>query len=392
MIALGVISFLILLLTWAIYPLVIALWSGARRGPARLPEDDTRPVAVIIATREAPDVVSRRVDDLLKGRYPRELLQVIVAVDARSPFAPERYAAELRGRALIVQGDDPGGKAAALNAGVRAASNELLLFADSHQTFAPDAIALLVGALRDSWYAAVSGAVLQDSGDRIVDLYWRYELLIRRAQAAIHSIVSTSGQICIMRRSLWEPLPAELICDDLYITMRLVLRGYRVGFCEAARATDSRQFTKRQHFQRKVRTLTGLFQFISWVPEVLIPWRNPIWTHFVCHKLMRFVAPYLSLLVVLGAAMLFARMFGAVLWAAVGVIAAGVAVGVLTRPALARRFGTQIGWALCLQAAPVVATVNGVRKRWAVWPHHQPLREPPPLGEPQPLGEPYRHE
>lgn len=372
MIALGAAALVILLLTWVAYPAVIALRSEARRAPARI-RNDSRLASVVIATRDPPEVVARRVDDIREGHYPSGLLQVVVAVDARAPFAPEEYAAVLGKRALVVRGDEPGGKAAALNAAVRWAEAEILIFADSHQTFEPEAIPLLVGALQDGRYAAVSGAVAQASGDAVIDLYWRYELLIRRGQAAIHSIVSTSGQICAMRRALWTPLPAELICDDLYITMQLVMRGYRVGFSELARAVDPRRFTKRQHFQRKVRTLTGLFQFVLWMPAVLLPWKNPIWGHFVCHKLMRFVTPYLTILVVIGASVFLAQTLGSALWIALAVVVVLAAAAALARPTLVRRVGTQFGWALWLQAVPVVATLNGLRGRWQVWQYHTPL-------------------
>jgi len=43
-----------------------------------------------------------------------------------------------------------------------------------------------------------------------------------------------------MRRSLWSPLPASLILDDVYTPMRVVLAGRRVAFVDDARATDLR--------------------------------------------------------------------------------------------------------------------------------------------------------
>src|SRR5205823_13345863 len=130
----------------------------------------------------------------------------------------------------------------------------------------------------------------------------------------VHSVVSSTGQICAVRRSLWPELPAELICDDLYLTMALVLRGYRVGYCPDATAHDARRFTREQHFQRKVRTLTGLVQVCRWLPAALVPVRNPIWIHFACHKLVRLVTPYLAGLVMLGAVLKLIQLLGAVMW------------------------------------------------------------------------------
>jgi len=218
----------------------------------------------------------------------------------------------------------------------------------------------------------VSGVVLQRSGDRVMDLYWRYEIAIRRGQAAIHSITSTSGQIAAVRKDLWRALPAGLICDDLYLTMQVVLGGHRVGFAERATVLDLRQFTRAQHFQRKVRTLTGLFQCIGLMPEVLLPWRNPIWLHFVTHKLMRFATPFLTLLAAGGLAVWllgrWPRQFGAM----VAGVLAGSALLFLVDRARFRRGWDGMAWVLRLQLVPVIALVNGIRGNYDVWQAHAP--------------------
>jgi cellulose synthase/poly-beta-1,6-N-acetylglucosamine synthase-like glycosyltransferase len=366
----------LLLIGWVGYPVVIALLGARarRRTPPAAPPVSP-PAAVIIATRDAPLAMQRRVADILKSTYRRDRLQVIVAVDARSPYAISDYMSCLAHRARVVPGDLPGGKALTLNAGVRAADASILVFADSQQRFDPEAISELVCFLTQPEFGAVSGALVQQSGDGAMDLFWRYELLIRRGQSAINSIVSTSGGIQAVRSDLWMPLPANLICDDLYTTMQIVRRGLRVGFCPTATAFDPRQFTRIQQFQRKVRTLTGLFQFISWVPEVLLPWRNPIWTHFACHKLLRLATPYLVLLALIGLGQLLWQALDGALLAAVGVgLAAGVAAG-MAMPSWRRSVLGHAGWAGLMLAAPVAATVNGVRRKWRVWHHHEPLQQ-----------------
>jgi len=170
----------ILLVAWVFYPLWLSLLAAGRKASRRSPSGNWPTVSVIVATREAAEVVARRVQDIWAQDYPRERLQVIVAVDFRSIHGVSEIEAALRGQAEVVRGDAPGGKAAGLNAGVRAATGTVLLFADSQQTFSTGAIRQLVQVLDDSQFGAVSGMVDQASGDGLMDLYWRYELLIRR--------------------------------------------------------------------------------------------------------------------------------------------------------------------------------------------------------------------
>lgn len=371
MLAISLTALALLILNWVGYPLTMAaVGRGRRKASGRLPSEPPS-VAVIIATRDPPETVLRRVNDVRVSRYPAARLEVIVAVDARSPHSPADHAQLVGDRAIVVLGDAPGGKAAALNAGVRGASADILVFTDSYQRFAPDAIPQLVQFLGDERYGSVSGAVVHE-GHRLLDLYWEYEMLIRRGQSALHSIANGTGQIQAIRRKLWEPLPPELIADDLYMTMRLVLRGGRVGFTPSARAFDPRQFTDRQLFWRRVRTLTGLVQFIAWMPAALLPWRNPIWVHFVCHKLMRLVTPYFAMVAVLGLVWVLLEGLGAALWWPIGAGAVLLLTLAALYPRAMKRAGRRLSSLVLLLVAPVIATLNGLQKRWHVWPPYQP--------------------
>jgi cellulose synthase/poly-beta-1,6-N-acetylglucosamine synthase-like glycosyltransferase len=363
-------SFGLLALTLVGYPLIVraraALRRGAGRGAAPTPRDAAPHVTVIVASRDEPAVLEARVRNLRDTDHPAGRLDVVVAVDARAPHPWTEVAARLRGLAEVVPGDEPGGKAAALNAAVRTAGGDVLVFADAGQRFNREAIPALVAALAEDGVGAVSGVVVSAKDDGLMDRYWEYELQLRRRQAAIHSIICVSGAIYALRRELWRPMPAQLICDDLFVTMGLTTRGWRVGFCEAARAVDPREFTREQHFDRKVRTLTGLLQLCAWMPEILLPWRNAIWVDLVLHKLTRIVVPYLFILGVAGVAWLVLALGGPVTWgvAAAGAVAASLLV--LARPGLRK----SLFWAARLLTVPVIALGNALRGRWQVWQPH----------------------
>ena len=366
----AVVAALLLLAGWLGYPLVLGLLVP-RRSEAPPPAPAAPPpVTIVVATRDAPSIVAARLADLHATRYPPGALDIVVAVDVGSEHPIAAYRAASVERAVFVPGDPPGGKAATLNAAVRAARGELLVFADSQQSFEPGAIPALVDALADARFGAVSGA-LTLSGERstrsVLSLFWRYELMLRRREAAVHSIVAVTGAIYAMRRALWRPLPAHLICDDLFVPLAVVMQGRRVGFCETARASDPRTFTRAQEFRRKVRTLTGMIQMCVWQPAILVPIRNPVWLQFVCHKLLRLATPYLALLVAVSVALLLLRDAPLLLFGLLGGGMLAAVLGWLLRPPLARRLASQVAWVAVLQAAPVRATLNALRGRWDVW-------------------------
>jgi cellulose synthase/poly-beta-1,6-N-acetylglucosamine synthase-like glycosyltransferase len=296
------------------------------------------------------------------------LVEVVVARDAARADATLAELADAPSNVRVVRGDEPGGKACALNAAVRAATGEVLVFTDTAQRFLPNAIRTLVAALGDPRLGAVSGALrLRSDGagrPSLADRYWRFERWLRGEEARLHSTVGVTGAVYAMRRADWRALPAGVLCDDLYIPMELVLRGRRVGFCRDAQAVDERRFEASQEYQRKVRTLTGVLQVCAWLPGVLIPLRNPIWLQFVCHKLLRLLTPYLVLIAVVSA-------LGALSDAAVpghgGTLLLVIALGASLLFWMAGRARAALAMGVAMQLAVVRATWNGLRGDWDVW-------------------------
>jgi len=322
------------------YPLLIAMCARfcARRNAGRMPIDGSvrrapsalgipRGVSIVVAARNEARHLRARVDNLLALDYPGPR-QIIVVSDGSTDDTLDVLACY--GRAVDVVAIERGGKAAALNAGVARAHHDVLVFADARQTFARDAVIELVAPLQDPQVGAVSGELVLDCerGERRTDadrrvsalapsgpavdqragadrrrswgstiadgvgVYWRYEKSIRRSESATWSTLGATGAIYAMRRALWTPLPAETILDDVLAPMRAVLAGYRVVFNDRARAFDRAASDGDAEARRKVRTLAGNYQILRLEPRLLLPWRNPVWTQYVSHKIGRLLVPY----------------------------------------------------------------------------------------------------
>ena len=369
LIAIAAVAFGLLVLAWLVYP--AAMWLRARGRTLQGGQDakPTERVAVVVATRDDPAFAVDRVRNLLTTAYPPDLIRVFVAVDATSAFALDTYRSALSGLAEVVQGDAPGGKATTLNAGVRSASPaaDVLVFADVGQEFSTSAIPELVAALRDGATGAATGRYTHGRSDGLMSAYADLEALIRAGQAAGRSVVSASGSILAMRPSLWRDLPEGLICDDLYTGLSVVRQGSRVGFCATAIAFDPRVFTRDQQFTRRVRTLTGLIQYCVVVPGVLLPWRNPVWSHFVIHKVLRLLTPILFAIGVVALGIWLTIRAPLVVAITLGVLALLVLEFRVMSPTRFRRVWDQAVWSLRLMVVPVVAISNGLRGRWSVW-------------------------
>ncbi|MEQ1693852.1 MAG: glycosyltransferase, partial [Gemmatimonas sp.] len=223
-----------ILLIWIGYP--IAVWGLALviRRPIR-PDYErarSRRVSVVLATREHAAIIEARVSNLLDTEHPSSLIDVIVALDAEGARATRESLGHLDPRVHAVGGDAPGGKAATLNAGVRAAAGDVLIMADSAQRFDRRTIPELVACLEDERFAAVSGALsLGDRGGRSpVHAYWRMEKWLRYNESLLHSSIGVTGAVYATRRTAWPVIPPGTLLDDVFVPMSLVLAGHRVGF------------------------------------------------------------------------------------------------------------------------------------------------------------------
>jgi len=195
---------------------------------------------------------------------------------------------------VIVQ-EENRGKAAGLNVGVKAARNPVVVFADARQQWAEDAIERLLENLRDPDVGAASGDLVlrRDDGSLAgVGLYWKLEKWIRRNESLVHSSVQVAGAICCVRRELFEPLPEGTILDDVYWPLAVAMKNYRVVHDQGAQAFDRLPDKPRDEMRRKIRTLSGNFKLLFRRPAVIVPWRNPVWFNFICHKLLRLLVPW----------------------------------------------------------------------------------------------------
>jgi len=362
---LAVVSALGLLITWGLYPAVVGILASFRRKRAPAPDVEWPTVSVVIASREPEEAIRTRVANILATRYPTERLEVIVA-SGRDGDAGDSPAQDARIRHVRAAGS---GKALALNAGVEAATGEVIVFADTYQRFDENTIPRLVSAVDAPGTGAASGRLeLAPGTPSLVASYWAFERWLRRMEAGLHSAVGATGAVWAIRRELWQPLRPGLILDDVYTPMRIVLAGQRVAFRDDALAWETRTPTPAQEYSRKVRTLTGVVQLCIWLPGVLLPLRNPIWLQFVCHKLLRMLTPYkLAIL----AAWLLAVGAGAVEPTALlvtGAVAGATLLwfAVTRRPwaARIRRLATE---GVLLQFAVLIAGINGLRGHWRVW-------------------------
>lgn len=278
------------------YPLLLMLWRRLARRPVKKRYQEPS-VSLVIAMHNERKNVHAKILNCFELDYPPEKLQIIVSLDAPTDGTDALLRDYADRGVQVVHCPARQGKAAALNRGIEIARGEIVMFADAGQRMERSAIRELVTNFADESVGAVSGElVLLDSrGKEATDgvgIYWRYEKKLRAMESDIHSVPGATGAIYAIRRSLFTPLTPGTILDDVAVPMKIILGGKRAIFDPAARAYDAITESPDEEYERKKRTLAGNYQLFAEMPELLVPWRNPIFIQLVSHKVGRLIVPY----------------------------------------------------------------------------------------------------
>jgi hypothetical protein len=320
-------------------------------------------VSVIVAAYREEAVIADKVRNALALDWPRERLEVVVAVDGGDPGTVAR--AREAGADLVLE-LPRGGKMRTQDAGVAAARGDLLAFSDANAMWEPAALRALVAPFADPAVAYVCGQVafVNDAGTNQEGVYWRYEMALRGMESALASVTGGNGAIYAVRRSDYV-VPDVPMGHDLFLPFTLVQRGRRALYAPAARATEKMVPTIEGEWSRKRRMMTQAWPIVLHGGLLRLDAYPPLYALMIAsHRILRYLTPLLHVTAFAASLALSRRRLyaaaAAVQVALVGAALAGASVRrrpfliaryyVLTTAALAAglhdhlRHGTPQGW------------------------------------------------
>ena len=273
------------------YPLLLAMLGRLRRrtdwpSSAALPT-----LTLIVPVHNEQARIARKLTNTAALDYPADRLEILFVSDGSTDATVERIREAALPNTAVVELPVRGGKAAALNAGLARARHDILVFSDASIELERGSLQELVRPFADRTVGCVSGE------DRIGDgggegLYGKYELMLRRLESAIHSIVGASGSFYAQRRALCSPF-TEGMAPDFLSVLRTVAQGARAVSQPTAAGAMTSVKDPRHEFDRKVRTLirgmTALFAY----PSLLNPFRFGFFAFALwSHKILRWTVPF----------------------------------------------------------------------------------------------------
>jgi cellulose synthase/poly-beta-1,6-N-acetylglucosamine synthase-like glycosyltransferase len=281
----------ILVYTYIGYPLVL-MWLRKDRSPATVSSDTDWPqVTHIIAAYNEEAIIADKVANCRSLEYPSNLIRTIIVADGSSDNTPML----LKGSPDVELLYDAArkGKAAALNRAVQHAGQEgILLFSDANSMLNPKALVNMMKHYGDPAVGAVAGEKRVIGGDDVTgkaeSLYWRYESWLKEMESSFHTVVGAAGELFSMRAGLYSTLPADIILDDLFLSLDLCRKGWLIRYESSAFSTEQPSGSLKEEMERKIRISAGAFQVMTRMRELLsFPKFGKLAFQYISHRVLR---------------------------------------------------------------------------------------------------------
>lgn len=233
------------------------------------------PVSVLVPAFNEAKLIERTVRSLLAMDYPQ--LEIVVIDDGSTDGTGRlvealvrRYATGSGTAEVKLVGKPNGGKATALNAGLRAASHDFVLCVDGDSELSPETLRRAVRHLRDPEIGAVAGNVKVKNRTnfwtRLQALEYVEGLnMVRAAQSSVRLVNIIPGPVGLFRR---EALVAaggyspDTYAEDCDVTLKLLRQGWRVVYEPEAVAWTEAPTSLLDLLKQRYRWTRGILQAV----------------------------------------------------------------------------------------------------------------------------------
>lgn len=285
------------------------------RPKAKLADDSMLPdVTLMVCAYNEEDVVDEKMANTLALDYPKEKLRVVWVTDGSTDSTNDK----LRGYgwATVVYDAKRAGKTAAMNHGMKFVDTDIVVMTDANTMVNSQAIRVIVGLMEDPKVSCVAGekrVTARNAAQGAAQgesLYWKYESTLKRYDYRLNSAMGAAGELCAIRKSLYEPMPSDTLLDDFIMSMQTLRKGYKIAYSPDAYAMEYGSADLAEESKRKRRIAAGGLQSIWRLRSLMNPFKYPLTAfQFVSHRALRWsIAPVaLFALIPLNVALVFAN-------------------------------------------------------------------------------------
>ena len=278
----------------------------------------TPSVSLLILVYNEEKIIQNKIENSLNLDYPKDKLEVIIASESndKTDEIVEKY--KEKGVKLFAYPKRKG-KPYTIYRTLPKCQGEIIIFTDANAIFRKDAIKKLVRNFNDSRIGCVSGELKyinpqKASTGESERIYWKYEVLLKRLESKIHSVLGANGSIYAIRKKLYSPL-SKYRGDDFGLPIRILQQKHGVVWESEAISEEEVYPEMIKEFKRKVVIVGWHFRgaFIL-LKDSIKKFQLLLAFQLISHKLLRWFIPFFLILIFLSNIFLLNNIFYLILF------------------------------------------------------------------------------
>lgn len=302
--AIFVICLLLLIHSYGIFP----IWMMSKEAKVSIQEYPAyQPrVAIIVAAYNEEAVIHQKIQTTLDTDYPKDKLEIWIGSDCSNDNTDSIIAdfASKDDRVKPVYFKERTGKPGILNTIVPKIQADVLILSDADTFFRPQTIPELVKPFSQQQIGGVQADINSyiKKGEEIGQaekIYNDREFRIKKGESYYGSVIGAYGACYAIRKDLYQPIPQGFYVDDFYIFMKILTEGYHTIFASKAICDMEVSGKTSIQFKRKVRISEGNFQNFFAFNHFMNPFQSFPQFAFFSHKVIRWIGPFLMLIILL---------------------------------------------------------------------------------------------
>jgi cellulose synthase/poly-beta-1,6-N-acetylglucosamine synthase-like glycosyltransferase len=302
---------LLILITYLGFPFTVIVKAKYTKQKVSIENFPTqRKIFIIMAIHNEAAVIASKLDSIVASNYPMENIVCFIGLDNctdASESILKSYASKLN--IQLFSFSERMGKPAIVNnlvADIKTkhslSGDDLFLMTDANVLFHPNFINEMQQSFADEKVGLVDGWVVNPSKNKGTGeserVYVAVETQIKQAESKLwRCSMGPFGGAYMMRAKLYEPVPANFLVDDFFLSFQVLKAGFDSLVNEKAVCYEEVSGSLKEEFRRKVRISAGNFQNANYFFVDYVKFWKKQNIIFILHKLLRWLTPIFAVII-----------------------------------------------------------------------------------------------